>query len=62
MAEESERKDKYFVWKFGRLYVGKNNPNPETYKEISYETFYELLSVAEYAWSGWYNIYINTEG
>ena len=54
-------REKYFVWKFGRLYAGKENPNPEEYKEISYDTFCELLSIAEFAWHGWYNIYQNPE-
>ena len=47
----------HFVSNFGRLYAGKTNPNPETYKQISYDEFCALLNIAEYAWRGWYNIY-----
>jgi len=57
MNDENKKNEKYFVSKWGRLYAGKENPEVEIYEEISYEKFCELLTIAEFAWGGWYNIY-----
>lgn len=48
---------KYFVSNFGKLFIGKESPEPNLWTEIDYDTFKLLLDVAKMAWNGYYDIY-----
>ena len=48
--------EKYYVSNYGRLYSGEIVPDLSIYTEITREFYLQLLKVAGYAWSGWYNV------